>query len=115
MSQDTYKYSQDKHLKYYDFYEDLAIKESTKSIKNKNTEYWGLGIENESYLMFENFTNIESTFLINNQKRERYSVNYWVNFKQEEFNKALEKLPLEIKVPIYLNRIVSFFHINHQC
>lgn len=103
MSQDIYKYSQDKHLKYYDFYDDLANKESTKNIKTKEKEYWGLGIENESYLMFENFIEVDLSFLKNNQKRERYSVNYWVNFKKEELDNALEKLPPKINIPVYIN------------
>jgi len=100
MSEDMYKYSQDKHLKYYDFYYDLKNKETNK---NKETEYWGLGIENESYLMFENFVKEELSFLLNNQKRERYSVNYWVNFKKNELTNALKKLPNKINLPIYLN------------
>ena len=45
MSDLSYKFSQDKHLKYNDFYKNSNLKDN---------EYWGLGIENESYLMFEN-------------------------------------------------------------
>ena len=102
MSEDIYKYSQDKHLKYYDFYNDLAIKDSYKT-KNTDKEYWGLGIENESYLMFDNLIKTPSSFLLNNQKRERYSVDYWVNFKKEDLLTTLKKLPTEINLPIYLN------------
>ena len=35
---------QNKHQKYIDFYDNL---------KKTDTEYWGIGIENESYIMFK--------------------------------------------------------------
>lgn len=94
MSDLSYKFSQDKHLKYYDFYKNSNLKDK---------EYWGLGIENESYLMFEHLIKVDKNFILNNQKRERYSVDYWVNFKKEELKNTLEKLPDSINVPIYLN------------
>ena len=94
MSDISYKFFQDKHLKYYDFYKNYEL---------KDTEFWGLGIENESYLMFENFDTVEKSFILNNQKRERYSVDYWVNFKKDRLTNALELLPDNIKVPIYIN------------
>ena len=84
---------QEKHIKYITFYD------------NKNTvdnEYWGIGIENESYLMFENLVEVDKLFMMNNHKRERYSVNYWINFKKESLINALEKLPEKIKIPIYI-------------
>ena len=94
MSDLSYKFSQDKHLKYYDFYKNSNLKDN---------EYWGLGIENESYLMFEHLVKVDKNFILTNQKRERYSVDYWVNFKNKELKNALEKLPDSINVPIYLN------------
>jgi hypothetical protein len=89
-----YKYSQEKHLKYDQFYENN---------KNRDKEYWGIGIENESYMMFNKLVPVTKEFLIKNHKRERYSVDYWVNFKQDIFNKALEKLPDTIELPLYIN------------
>ena len=59
MSDLSYKFSQDKHLKYYDFYKNSNLKDN---------EYWGLGIENESYLMFENLVKVDKNFILNNQK-----------------------------------------------
>jgi hypothetical protein len=91
---DIYKFFQEKHVKYDQFYENN---------KNRDKEYWGIGIENESYMMFNKSISVTKEFLINNHKRERYSVDYWVNFKQDLFNKALEKLPDTIELPVYIN------------
>lgn len=94
------KQSQEKHNKYIDFY---------KQIKQCDTEYWGLGIENESYLMFEELEVAPKGFLINNHKRERYSVDYWKNYKPDPLATTLAKLPAEIKLPVYIN---SYFFRN---
>ena len=37
--------------------------------------------------MFEHLIKVDKNFILNNQKRERYSVDYWVNFKKEELKK----------------------------
>jgi len=92
-----YKYSQEKHNKYIDFYDEL------KNINQQDTEYWGIGIENESYLMFEKLYEVDKKFLLSNHKRERYSVNYWENYKKEELIATLELLPEKIYLPIYIN------------
>jgi len=89
-----YKFSQEKHKKYIDFFENL---------KENGDEYWGIGIENESYLMFENFVEVSKEFLLKNHKRERYSVNYWENYDNTQLNKALELLPEKIFLPVYIN------------
>lgn len=94
LSENEYKYSQEKHNKYYNFYNNR---------KENDTEYWGLGIENESYLMFNNLVTVTKDFIINKQRRERYSVNYWENFKKDIMNKELTNLSNEINVPIYLS------------
>ena len=89
------KSSQDKHLKYYDFYENF------KNTKDK--EYWGIGIENESYLMFQELITVKKEFIQNNHKRERYSVNYWANFKEDILKKTLDNLPENVSIPVYVN------------
>ena len=94
ISESIYKFSQDKHNKYVEFY---------NTLNKKDTEYWGIGLENESYLMFENLYEVNKNFLINNHKRERYSVNYWENYNIEKLNKTLELLPDKVYLPIYLN------------
>jgi len=94
LSENEYKYSQEKHNKYYHFYDNK---------KEIDKEYWGLGIENESYLMFEKLVKVNKDFIINNHMRERYSVNYWDNFKKDIMNNELKNLANEIELPVYLN------------
>ena len=97
VSENQYKYSQEKHNKYLDFYSDLI------NSKQQDEEYWGIGIENESYLMFEKLQEVNKNFLLSNHKRERYSVNYWENYKNEEIMTTLNLLPDYIYLPIYIN------------
>ena len=97
ISENQYKYSQEKHNKYLDFYNDL------KNSNQQDKEYWGIGIENESYLMFENLQEVDKSFLQSNHKRERYSVDYWENYKKESLKEALDLLPDKVYLPIYLN------------
>lgn len=66
----------DKHHKYKDKYK-------------KNTLYWGLGIENEVYLEFENKLLMKKEELVNNRKRERYSVDYYKNYNEKLLVDAL--------------------------
>jgi len=91
------KSSQEKHKKYLDFYETL------KNNKAHDTEYWGLGIENESYLMFEQSDLVLKEFAQKNHRRERYSVDYWLNYKPEPLKAALDLLPPSLRLPVYVN------------
>ena len=68
---------QNKHVKYINDY-------------IKNDIFWGLGIENEVYLEFENKKNVNRTFFLNNHKRERYSVNYYTNYKENFKNEVFK-------------------------
>jgi len=81
----------------------------------KNDIYWGLGIENELYLEFDKPIIINKSFFLKNHKRERYSVNYYDSYKQENIREMFEKI-LEylrnlnedfneesIKLPLLLN------------
>ena len=88
------KQSYEKHIKYVDFYNEL---------KAGDEEYWGLGIENETYLMFDELALVTRDFIEKNHKPERYSVDYWTNFKKEYLTKALNKLPNTVRVPVYIN------------
>jgi hypothetical protein len=56
----------------------------------KNELFWGLGIENEIYLEFENKITINKIQIINNRQRERYSIDYYGNYKEEFLNDALK-------------------------
>ena len=85
----------DKHHKYKDKYK-------------KNTLYWGLGIENEVYLKFEKKVVIKKEELINNRKRERYSVDYYKNYNEKLLIEALNFCVRSIdssfiEIPLLLN------------
>jgi hypothetical protein len=88
------KQSYEKHEKYVNFYNEL---------KAGDEEYWGIGIENETYLMFDQLTSVTKDFIEKNQKPERYSVDYWTNFKKDNLKWTLSKLPKTVKVPVYIN------------
>ena len=97
----------DKHLKY------LNKKE------NEGRElFWGLGIENESYLMLDAYGNIgkfRKLFL----KRERYSVNYYNNFDLDKLKDIFTKLYdcSKLRYPIYINSHTfqrTDMHCEHQ-
>lgn len=65
--------------------------EKHKLYKDKYVEndlFWGIGIENEVYLEFENKKYISKDFFMNNHKRERYCVDYFSNYKKEDLNNA---------------------------
>ena len=72
-----------------------------------NDLYWGLGIEHEVYLEFENKIIVNKDDFINNHKRERYSVDYFSNYKSIYLNEAFNYLNNEINdnivIPILLN------------
>lgn len=67
----------EKHYKYKDKYK-------------PNTLYWGLGIENEVYLEFDKKISVTKNFFQHNHKRERYSVDYFSNYKKENITKAFK-------------------------
>ena len=91
------KQSFEKHQKYVEFYKQHFQE------KPAEEEFWGLGIENESYLAFQEKEQVPKSFIILNHKPERYSVNYWKNFKPKALSVALENLPNRIYVPTYIN------------
>ena len=65
-----------KHIRYGDAYK-------------ANEEYWGIGIENESYLQRGAPLRVPASFLLTNRKRERYSVDYWNTYKKGVVDQAL--------------------------
>jgi hypothetical protein len=82
-----------KHLKYKEQY-----------VPNKL--FWGLGIENEVYLEFENKCEIKEELFIKSCRRERYSVNYFENYKHFDFIKALKHFihgTQKVKLPVLMN------------
>jgi hypothetical protein len=49
----------------------------------KNELYWGIGIENETYLEFSKKLKVSKDFFLQNHRPERYSVNYYEAYKKE--------------------------------
>ena len=85
----------EKHMKYKKYYK-------------PNVTYWGLGIENETYLEFENKMNFFKDVLIKKRRRERYSVDYFLNYKQESLLDALNYYiqnidSSNIEMPVLIN------------
>lgn len=72
--------------------------------------FWGLGIENETYIELYAGQDVTAEFLLN-QRRERYSVNYWTQYKEGAVNKVLKKwiqrLPhgpnTPLRIPLLIN------------
>lgn len=76
----------------------------TKYYKPNDT-YWGCGIENETYFIFESQLKVKGKDIKLCNKRERYSIDYYRNFdsdKLENFYQIIEDNSY-YKVPIYLN------------
>ena len=73
--------------------------------------YWGIGIENETYVEMIAGMKKPAEFLAKNQVRERYSVNYWIQYKPNTVNAVMESwmhgLPqgpaTEIALPLLAN------------
>ena len=88
----------DKHVKYMNQYETSETSETP----TKHTLFWGIGIENESYFMF---TKKHNNFPHLTCKRERYSVDYFKNFKPDPLKKTLETLVTRnnVQYPVYVN------------
>ena len=91
------KQSFEKHQKYVEFYRQHFQENAA------GEEFWGLGIENESYLTFQDRELVTKSFIKNNHEPERYSVNYWNNFKSETLSVVMEGLPNRLYVPTYIN------------
>ena len=70
--------SDKKHKKYFSAYK-------------ANDFFWGIGIENETYLEVPNYEKVKGSFF-KNQRRERYSVDYYTSYKANYFNSTLHRL-----------------------
>ena len=66
--------------------------------------FWGIGIENETYLMRTELRDA-AAFRRLRQKRERYSVDYFLNFKADPLQKSMAELATleSLTYPIYIN------------
>jgi len=68
-----------KHKKYFSSYK-------------PNELYWGIGIENETYLEVPNQEKVEGSFFLKNHKPERYSVNYFGGYLDLYFLRSLRTI-----------------------
>ena len=94
-NEENNEFIDDKHLKYREHYK-------------RNSIYWGLGIENELYLEFEKRLIKPKKDIIYKRKRERYSVDYYANYKKDELDKSLKYYTENIssdnvEIPLLLN------------
>lgn len=91
------KNCEEKHKKYIDY---------LNKINGGRTEgkelFWGMGIENESYIKAEKMDKVNTSFLMKNTKRERYSVDYYSNYNMEKFKKVVSSIKSAI-IPYYIN------------
>jgi hypothetical protein len=53
--------------------------------------------------MFEELSTVDRIFLQTKQAPERYSVNYWKNYKPLTLHCALNKLSAQVRIPTYVN------------
>lgn len=67
-----------------------------------NDLYWGLGIENELYMTFEKKNNVDKKFINKKHSRERYSVDYYTNYKPEILKKINNYMDIN-EIPILIN------------
>lgn len=82
----------EKHIKYYSSYK-------------PNDLYWGIGIENETYLEISKKDYVYGNFF-KNQNPERYSVNYYKGYRKGWFNKAIDTIinkDTKYELPILIN------------
>jgi len=70
-----------------------------------NEIYWGIGIENETYLEVQNQKPVNENFF-KNQARERYSVDYYKTYRAKCFSRSIDsmlKLNKPYDVPLLIN------------
>ncbi len=86
----------------------LEKHERYKAPHKPNDLYWGIGLEEEFYLELEHPLRVSTEHILQNQKPERYSVDYLTSFKPEVLKEVLcsylsaNKAPLH-KIPILIN------------
>jgi len=76
------------------------------SVYKPNDYFWGIGIENETYIEIKDQPKVKGAFLQDNHKRERYSVNYYDTYLNKFFDKTINKLikrDEEYEVPLLIN------------
>lgn len=76
--------------------------------------FWGIGIEQETYLEISGGIQVPGTLILENHRRERYAVDYFSNYKPAVFKSALAckfKPDQYYQLPLLLNSH-SFLHTD---
>jgi hypothetical protein len=73
---------------------ELKEKRYVDQFKKNDKIYWGLGIENETYIEFNKKKFYSGKYILNNIKRERYSFDYTKNYN--DFSQIKDKLLAKI-------------------
>ena len=86
------------------FNDAVDTKHAKYNIYQESDTFWGIGIENESYLMYGDLLGADS-FLKLQERRERYSQNYFKNFKSDLLRETLNAVHgcKNMTYPIYIN------------
>jgi len=73
----------------------------------QNEVFWGLGIEEETYLEFVKPTNVATSVMRGNHKRERYSVDYYDTSFKKGYNTFFDQMFTDeigfVEVPFFVN------------
>ena len=82
----------------------LAKHKKYESAYRPGEVFWGFGIEHETYLESAIFQDVSSADLAAYRRPERYSVNYYKNYKEADLVGALSALPPVVReVPTLVN------------
>lgn len=99
ITQDNCIYNMPKHHKYNNQY-------------IPNDIFWGIGVEHETYLEGNQYKETPLTDIAKNRKPERYSVNYYSIYKQDDLDKAFADMSgLVADIPTFINSH-SFTHCD---
>lgn len=87
---------------------EIELLDKHKDYRNQyksNDLYWGVGIENECYLEFENHRAVDKHFLLTKGLHEKYSVDHFKNYKENIFQNSLQKIlsDKEYYLPVLMN------------
>jgi hypothetical protein len=73
--------------------------------------FWGIGIENETYVELLSGKEVTAQFIASQHTRERYSVNYWTQYKEGKvaavLNAWMTRLPHGPNTPITLPLLMN--------
>ena len=99
--QKEFKQNSNRNVSY--IFQDIVDDKHMKYMKHYQTEsnelFWGIGVENETYGMLSSRVPFSSL----TQHSERYSVDYYKNFKHAALQKALHSIRKDMLVPVYVN------------